>query len=338
MLSSAATQDRSLGIDAMRVLGMLAILAGHVWWNDTARALLYTWHVPLFFVLSGYLWVPGRPFRQELKSRTFTLLVPYFLWFFLLAALTWAPQLRDGSFSVGRAAGSVYGGTSLTAPFSAFWFVTALFFACLAYRMIDGFPIWAKWIVAAVALLVTAYAPHQPATLIPLGAGLGIAALIFLVAGQTLRLLLDRMSARNQVLVGILAVSLGALLVASGAAPLDLKYLDLGSPVLSVTAAILLSCGAVALSIRLLDRVPRVIAAGITLAAQASLVVLFVHIPLLMLAGGAGSMTLSSFVWAVVSSWTIGIMLLHVSRSWPLTGIRSRNGLAQPRLVQDADR
>jgi acyltransferase len=60
---------RSVPFDAVRVLAMLAILAGHVWVNGPARLFLYTWHVPIFFVLSGYLWKPNRSLAGEVKNR-----------------------------------------------------------------------------------------------------------------------------------------------------------------------------------------------------------------------------------------------------------------------------
>jgi acyltransferase len=325
MPRTAESAGRSPAIDAVRVLGMLAIVAGHVWWGETARAALYTWHVPLFFAVSGYLWTPGRSLKHELRSRTLTLLMPYALWFLVIAAVTWTVQVLGDTFSLGRAVTSVYGGSFTTAPFSAFWFVTALFFACLAYRLMDRMPLWGKWLLAILALFLTAYVPEQPATLLPLGAGLGLAALIFLTTGETLRRGLDQMSQWTQVAAGSLAVALGVLLVLSGlASPLDIKFLDFGSPIVSVVAAILLSSGAIALSCALLNQVSAKVAAAITLTAQASLVVLFVHIPMLLLAGGAGTENVWSFTWAVLASWAIGLALLKTPRSWPLTGIRTK--------------
>ena len=50
-----ALRTRVTSLDLLRVLGIVAVVATHAFYMTPARRLLlFTWQVPLFFVLSGY--------------------------------------------------------------------------------------------------------------------------------------------------------------------------------------------------------------------------------------------------------------------------------------------
>lgn len=75
---------------------------------------------------------------------------------------------------------------------------------------------------------------------LPLAAGGGGVGLAFVVLGRALR---GREPWTWSPRVAIAALSSGAIIVLSGVAPLDLKQAALGTPVLSLAAAILIGCG-----------------------------------------------------------------------------------------------
>ena len=61
---------RLAGIDVLRVLGIIAVIVGHGWGQvDWVRAAIYSWHVPLFFVLTGYFWSSDRSMSDEARRR-----------------------------------------------------------------------------------------------------------------------------------------------------------------------------------------------------------------------------------------------------------------------------
>ena len=35
------------------------MIVGHVWGTSLVHRIIYPWHVPLFYVLSGYFWSTG---------------------------------------------------------------------------------------------------------------------------------------------------------------------------------------------------------------------------------------------------------------------------------------
>jgi fucose 4-O-acetylase-like acetyltransferase len=48
--------ERSIAVDLVRVAGVIAIVVAHNWDQRLwAHTWFYTWHVPVFFVITGYL-------------------------------------------------------------------------------------------------------------------------------------------------------------------------------------------------------------------------------------------------------------------------------------------
>lgn len=65
-------------IDNLRGFAMLLILLGHSYPPHDLKMLIYSFHVPLFFFLSGYLY-KERNVVDVIKHKTKTLLKPYFI-------------------------------------------------------------------------------------------------------------------------------------------------------------------------------------------------------------------------------------------------------------------
>ena len=64
-------------IDAARGLGILLIVMGHVLRDGFFRQLLFTFSVPLFFLLSGAVYRYELPWKNFLRRRAVSLLLPY---------------------------------------------------------------------------------------------------------------------------------------------------------------------------------------------------------------------------------------------------------------------
>lgn len=76
---------RDSAIDVIRLIGIIAIVATHAFSNyQLAHILLYTWQVPLFFVLSGWFWKTDVDIRNEMRHRFQSLMIPYLSWAVLL--------------------------------------------------------------------------------------------------------------------------------------------------------------------------------------------------------------------------------------------------------------
>lgn len=308
---------RNAGLDLVRVVGILAVVAGHVWDGGVSRTLLYTWHVPLFFFLSGYLWTARRPMRVELSKRWPTLALPYMVWLVLLGVpfVVWLAA-STGSIKPSVLVRLLLGGSYVGRPLSAFWFVGALFAGAIAYRALQSLPRPAVWATAAAVLTMSYLAPELVRA-VPLGAGVGVSALVFLMAGSMMR----EVRPPRPVAAGGLSLAAGAALVATGAAaPLDMKAADFGTPVVSVLAALLISAGLVLLGLAVGERMGARVSRLVTLFASCGLMVVLTHAAVLWVLDTPASGGVLYFAAATVVPWGLALLANRSRLSTPLTG------------------
>ncbi|MFE6997592.1 acyltransferase family protein [Microbacterium sp. NPDC057659] len=238
------TPDRSGAIDLVRIIAVGAIVAGHVWTREVTADWLYTWHVPVFFVLSGYLWRPERSPRTELVRRTRSLAYPYVTWLVILTVVLLLVQ-GPGPDTRQQIAGGLAGGGIAGMPYITLWFVGALFFSTLLFRMLQSLPPAVTWVVGVLgAAAGWLWGPALADT--PLGTGFAVTCLVYLLVGDGLRRLRDRIPAAP--LIGLLLVGSSAVLIVTGlSAPLDIKQGDYGTPVLSLLVSSGISVGLILL-------------------------------------------------------------------------------------------
>jgi acyltransferase len=313
--------ERSAAIDAVRVVGMVAVVAGHVWINPETRQWLYTWHLPLFFILTGYLWSGRRGIKGEAGVRARTLLVPYACWFAIIAAITRGFQLVQGTFNPRVAAGQVWGGPLQSEPFWAFWFATALFVATVLYVPVSRLALPWQWCVALVLLIVTAYVPGTQLAFLPLAIGQGLGAFVFVVAGQTLRRAQARMN-RDGVVGPAMLASGVALVLLFPDSFVDVKSLYFGVPIVGILTAVLIGGGLIVTACAYLTRMPRRLSVTVVWLSMSSLVVMFVHVPIASALDALGNGSVTGFLITIVATWALGLVLVAFPAAWFLTGAR----------------
>ncbi|NHB77332.1 acyltransferase family protein [Rhodobacter calidifons] len=168
--------SRDLSLDVAKGIGIILLVIGHAWRGlDSAGMignpdlfrlidrLIYNFHMPLFFLLSGMTfqaWALRRPLGEAAASRFTRLIWPLILWTYLFAA---------ARLAAGDAANTQVGGWQSLAflplpPRDHFWFLWALFLQHLAVlgliRLVTGplsAPAWA--LLAAVAVLASSLTP-----------------------------------------------------------------------------------------------------------------------------------------------------------------------------------
>lgn len=174
--AEATIRTRDLSLDVARGLGIILVVIGHAWRGlesagmignpDLFRVidmLIYNFHMPLFFLLSGMTyqaWVLKRPTPEAAFSRVTRLLWPLVLWTYLFAA---------ARLATGDAANTQVSGWQGLAffplpPRDHFWFLWALFLqhlAVLALIRAIGRPlgpaIWAA--LAGLLILASSFTP-----------------------------------------------------------------------------------------------------------------------------------------------------------------------------------
>ncbi len=84
-------KERKYWIDYAKTIGIFYIVLGHLPIQDKMfESFFYTFHLPLFFILSGYLSRKNDCIEDEIKNNFRTLIIPYF-YFYLLKYLYWIP-------------------------------------------------------------------------------------------------------------------------------------------------------------------------------------------------------------------------------------------------------
>ena len=90
---------RILWLDNLKALGIFLVIFGHIIPDSYLKQYIYSFHVPLFFFVSGYLFDRSKyNFWQFLRKKFATLIIPY-LFFATFSYLFWFFIVRNLSIS-----------------------------------------------------------------------------------------------------------------------------------------------------------------------------------------------------------------------------------------------
>jgi polysaccharide biosynthesis protein PslL len=149
-------------IDIAKGIGILLVALAHAdvsLFSPYLHRLIYSFHMPLFFFLSGYFFNPDLPFFVLLKKRFNTVLKPYLVTIVLIyiASLSFTNMRFANVF--GRIVKSLYG-TGYYIDWVQLWFLPSLFitslFAFVFYRilLIRIKDRYVRWLLLLVVLAV----------------------------------------------------------------------------------------------------------------------------------------------------------------------------------------
>ncbi|MBG6216270.1 fucose 4-O-acetylase-like acetyltransferase [Arthrobacter sp. CAN_A6] len=275
-----ATAARSGAIDALRVVAVVGIVTGHVWAGPIIDAGLYTWHVPAFFLLSGYLWKSRKPDARravaaEAKKRFRTIMTPYVAWLVVTLLAHVAIHSHRGTLTPEAVTLPLIGGSLNAGPFGAYWFMPALFISAIMFRAVERVPLVPRVAIIGGITVVT-HLFGDALALLPMSLGVAGSALIFMLAGHGLQHF--RALVQAPIRIGAACLLVGtAPILARTSAPLDMKYGELGTPVLSVVAAVLIGFGLLLILEGVFSRLPGWVHAMSTRLAAGCLMVVLTH-------------------------------------------------------------
>lgn len=317
---NGVTTVRSAGIDAVRVLGIAAVIFGHTFTGHLTHEFIYAWHVPLFFFMTGYLWSRGRTVREEVVKRGRTLGLPYIGWFVVVTLLLVLDAARSGVFDLAFVVQPAIGGVNARGAYGTFWFVSTLFFAAVLYRLVERLPRPAVWAVAVVGLILGyLFGGWLAAT--PLAIGSALPCLIFLVIGSLARELEPRLPKAPLVGVGLILVPLIVIGVAQPE-PIDIKQGLFGAPVVGVVFACAISFGLVLVAKAV--PYPRALGALVTELAVVGIAVVLFHPFVLSYSRTHGLPAVGMFLAALIVSWVVALLLHRTPLSTILIGFPRR--------------
>lgn len=338
MTSRAATparraSTRNTGVDALRLVSIAAVVLGHSYLSQLEfTEYLEVWRMPLFFFLSGYFWTRGRPLLPDLRGRWTSLAVPYLLWAVLMSVAAWRWNHKDPDRFWELMRTGWYGGADQQPPWWAFWFISVLLFTTVLRRLLECFPTWVAWLLSFAGLWVSYAVPDSWIAKTPLGIGLALPCLFFLLAGELFRRRIEPNVIRHRALIGTALILLGLGAVALGLEPHNIKFGGFGTPVLTPVVGVVMASGAVLVFGSFVNRLLRLLAertgAGravrstISALVRTGTVVVLVHGEVLMELMDLGvTDPFPKFVCTLLISWAIGLVLLATPLSRLLTGV-----------------
>lgn len=239
MSSAKVAPKKRLGhIDLVRVVAVLFVVSGHVWSN-----LPFPGHVYIFMIISGYLWTDGRDLLEETKRKAEILLRPYLAWGILLLLVLLVQLIFFTDISpkqiILTVLSVIWGGEKAKAPFTSFWYFTALFFTGIFYRYLRDKG-GAIYIVGVALSAISTFTINELLSELPLGIGVGFSCVVFFALGHLWRTIESKVSFAWYIYLVALVIT--AYLDLSGTiGHMVVKSGYFGTPMLSILNSALLT-------------------------------------------------------------------------------------------------
>jgi fucose 4-O-acetylase-like acetyltransferase len=266
--------DRLDWVDVARGIGIVAVVIGHVWTRGPLRDAFYSFHMPLFFLLSGMLSRPQPVGRFTLRQMT-SQMRPYALFLMLLIVADQIIEPMKGGRPIFQLWPDdllpiLLGGFWLRGPYTIFWFVPCLMVARILFnialcRWPD--PLDRRWALLLVPVIGLAYALGWMTQASPLGLLAVPMAFVLLWVGAAWA----RVGWHWHLIIPLGLLSVAGL--AGWFPTLNMKAADYGWPLLSIGSAVATSLLIVATARRIARLTPWLASLG-----RASLVIMYLHV------------------------------------------------------------
>ena len=242
--------ERDRTLDLMKGVAIVAMIVGHLGWRGPEYKWIFSFHMPLFFIISGFLHgrisLSGESVAKQFKR----LVLPYVVsacaigaGYLFLSMFAEAADERGLSYWVkavfwGAGIGHHHSPMLADVPcIGAIWFLLAMFWCRLMFNLLAMISTRPGVLAAAsVAVSVVCIAVHHRVVNLPLSILPGGSALVFYTAGYLLRLY----DGFSRISLPVAAVLLVIWVVATYLSPYTLQVVGCSYPVypLSVAGAI----------------------------------------------------------------------------------------------------
>lgn len=190
--------NRDIYVDMTKAVAILLMVIGHnefaYWFGGIPRNVIFSFHMPLFFVASGYMHRQGGGVKTVVKKSAQSLLKPYLL--FGILALTVKVLLTDYPvllapktlLSVNSAhQNSVWFAEGYT--IGPIWFLVALFWGKVLFTFLVMYLKNHIWLIIPICFVVSYSAVYLGQICnLPLGLLTGMSSLIFISIGYVVRI------------------------------------------------------------------------------------------------------------------------------------------------------
>ncbi|HEY3432235.1 MAG TPA: acyltransferase family protein [Rhodocyclaceae bacterium] len=251
-MASTADRARNADYDKLRAIGIVLVVLGHTLGiSRGAELYIYSFHMPLFFFISGLVLTPTR-LSQTSPDAVWhygrRLLLPYLL-FSMLTYLPWVLVTRNhgADAALGVEAwrpliGTLYGiGVDGWLQHNAMlWFFPCLFVAHLVFRVVHELVKgWTQYVMIAVLAGIGYLLSLVLTARLPWGVEIALIALPFYALGQVFashNAWLPRAGLSTALLLLLFAALQFACIALNGR--VDMNFISLGNPVLFYLGAV----------------------------------------------------------------------------------------------------
>ena len=203
--------ERDYSIDALKGCGIILMIVGHSLLPSLWARPFLTFHMPLFFIVSGYLF-KERPLNDLIKRNLKKVMIPYFftgcvMWF-LLAILY---EQYDWGISLlwGNAYKTLFWDFSYTV--GPLWFLMSFFVAMIFFALIKKIPHrWLQLVILITLFHISIWIKEQ-VNMLPLGILPAIPGTFFLFLGNSLKESKSFVYNRGSILLGFICYILCCL-------------------------------------------------------------------------------------------------------------------------------
>lgn len=126
-------------IDIIRGVGILLVIFGHLSaWNQFSRFFIYSFHMPLFFVLSGVVCNPKKSIKEDLKKTFLSLYLPFAVFTLFDLVIYFFNCISNNSFQIKSfLMYSLSSFTGFSYPYNIpIWFLFSLFVIKLIFILL----------------------------------------------------------------------------------------------------------------------------------------------------------------------------------------------------------
>jgi acyltransferase len=158
-----SSQIRIGHIDLLRSIGIIVMIMGHTGFGSVFYKWIHCFHMPMFFIISGYLY-KGAPFSKLISRRTKSLLVPYFAFGIIHCVIYFLAYGFDTKVLYSLFWENTNGNMPIA---GALWFLTAMFFSEIIFCFIQQLNLSTIWttaisfVVAVAGMICANYLPFR---------------------------------------------------------------------------------------------------------------------------------------------------------------------------------
>lgn len=191
-------KTRNCALDIAKAIGIILMIVGHcsLLPYRPYRHFIFTFHMPLFFIISGYLY-KCKGIKDSLKRDAVHLMLPYLYTCLAMIGICLLKSFYDNEYldkvvyytkATFIGSGSVHNCMYFAnvPNIGAIWFFPALYVCKNVYNLLQSFSIRTKFIISSIVFIVAALLGRY-VLYIPFSILSGLTAMIFFAIGDILK-------------------------------------------------------------------------------------------------------------------------------------------------------